>query len=52
VQLLSLIPKEIFKEVTKQEGADKYYKKFKSTDHFIAFFLFGADPKRQFEIRL
>ena len=37
-QLLSLIPREIFKEVIKQEGSDRYYKKLKSTDHFISRF--------------
>lgn len=37
-QLLSLIPKEIFKEVIEQEGSDRYYKKLKSTDHFIYMF--------------
>jgi hypothetical protein len=34
-QLLSLIPREIFKEVVKQQGSDRYYKKLKTTDHFI-----------------
>ena len=37
-QLLSLIPREIFKEVTEQEGADRYYKKLKSIDHFMTMF--------------
>ena len=37
-QLLSLIPREVFKEVTEQEGADRYYKKLKSIDHFITMF--------------
>ena len=37
-QLLSLIPREIFKEVTEQEGSDRYYKKLKSIDHFITMF--------------
>mgnify|MGYP001239168759 CR=1 FL=1 len=37
-QLLSLIPKEIFKEVVEQESSDRYYKKLKSVDHFICMF--------------
>jgi hypothetical protein len=37
-QLLSLIPTEIFKEVIEQEGSDRYYKKLKTTDHFICMF--------------
>lgn len=37
-QLLSLIPREIFKDVVEQQGADRYYKKLKTTDHFICMF--------------
>lgn len=37
-QLLTLIPKEIFKEVIELEGSDRYYKKLKSADHFICMF--------------
>ncbi|WP_194976251.1 DUF4372 domain-containing protein [Aquiflexum lacus] len=37
-QLLSMIPKEVFNEVVEQENSDRYYKKFKSADHFICMF--------------
>ena len=37
-QLLSLIPKEILSEAVEQENADRYYKKLKSSDHFICMF--------------
>jgi hypothetical protein len=37
-QLLSLVPKEIFNDVVKQEDSDRYYKKLKTVDHFICMF--------------
>lgn len=37
-QLLSLVPKEIFDEAVEQEGSDRYYKKLKTSDHFICMF--------------
>lgn len=37
-QLLSLVPKEVFRGVVEQEGSDRYYKKLKTTDHFICMF--------------
>jgi hypothetical protein len=38
VQLLSLIPDYLFKEVVSQTNSDRYYKKMKSRDHFICLF--------------
>ncbi|MFD2033375.1 IS4 family transposase [Belliella marina] len=37
-QLLSLIPKELFTHIVEQECSDRYYKKFKTGDHFICMF--------------
>ncbi len=37
-QLLSLLPKEIFNDVVKQEDSDRYYKKLNTVDHFICMF--------------
>lgn len=37
-QLLSLIPKEIFNLAVEEEASDRYYKKLKTSDHFICMF--------------
>lgn len=37
-QLLSLIPKELFNQVVEEENSDRYYKKLKTSDHFICMF--------------
>lgn len=37
-QVLSLIPKDIFDQVLEEEDSDRYYKKLKTSDHFICMF--------------
>lgn len=37
-QLLSLIPKELLNQVVEEENSDRYYKKLKTSDHFICMF--------------